>query len=120
MELYKILLAKNNISKTIGKINYSLHDIKQNNAHRSDLIQSMEQSIDDLNESLLGFIYLEKELRSSRQLTTSLSLNNMKMYQELQNNKEKQVDFDTEKYIQNLEIENAELKNKLDILIKQL
>jgi hypothetical protein len=107
MELYEILLAKNNISKTIGKINYSLHDIKQNNAHRSDLIQSMEQSIDDL-------------LRASRQLTTSLSLNNMKMYQELQNNKEKQIDFDTEIYIQNLESENAELKNKLDILIKQL
>lgn len=120
MELYEILLAKNNINKTIGKLSYSVAEIKENNAHRTDLIDSMEQSIEELKESLLGFIYLEKELRASRQLTTSLSLNNMKMYQELQNNKPKENDIKTESYIQNLESENAELRSKLEILMNSI
>ena len=58
-----ILLAQIDLKTTILKLETSLQDIKDNNPKRTDLIDSMEQSLNDLINVSKTFVAMEKELQ---------------------------------------------------------
>jgi len=116
-----ILVAYNGLVKTKLKLILSNDEIKQKYANRSDLIESMNESIDDLENSILKWKYLERETKSYKLLNSNLTDVNLKLILE---NRDLKKELDEIKvnldYINQLEKENQELKNKLDILIKEL
>lgn len=62
-----IITGKVNLDKTYLKIKLSLEEIKQKHGQRTDLINSMEQSLKDLQEVKISYDSMEKELRSALQ-----------------------------------------------------
>lgn len=72
-----ILLAQIDLKTTILKLEISLQDIKDNNPKRTDLIDSMEQSLNDLMNVSKTFIEMEKELQlQHHRIMTLERLNN--------------------------------------------
>ena len=72
-----ILLAKIDLRTTILKLELSLQDIKDNNPKRTDLIDSMEQSLNDLINVSKTFVAMEKELQlQHHRIMTLERLNN--------------------------------------------
>jgi hypothetical protein len=72
-----ILLAKIDLRTTILKLESSLQDIKDNNPKRTDLIDSMEQSLNDLINISKTFVAMEKELQlQHHRIMTLERLNN--------------------------------------------
>lgn len=72
-----ILLAKIDLRTTILKLETSLQDIKDNNPKRTDLIDSMEQSLNDLINISKTFVAMEKELQlQHHRIMTLERLNN--------------------------------------------
>ncbi len=72
-----ILLARINLRTTILKLETSLQDIKDNNPKRTDLIDSMEQSLNDLINISKTFVAMEKELQiQHHRIMTLERLNN--------------------------------------------
>lgn len=72
-----ILLAKIDLRTTILKLELSLQDIKNNNPKRTDLIDSMEQSLNDLINISKTFVAMEKELQlQHHRIMTLERLNN--------------------------------------------
>jgi hypothetical protein len=72
-----ILLAKIDLRTTILKLESSLQDIKDNNPKRTDLIDSMEQSLNDLMNVSKTFVAMEKELQlQHHRIMTLERLNN--------------------------------------------
>lgn len=116
-----LMVAKYNIIRTKTKIEASVIEIKQNNPHRTDLISSMNKSIDELQESLLKWVYIEKQCRAYSMLNNSLTHTNLILLQENKDLKMKLGNVDeNESYIRNLELENEALKNKLKILLDEI
>ena len=73
-----ILLARIDLRTTILKLQTSLQDIKDNNPNRNDLIDSMEQSLNDLMNVSKTFIAMEKELQiQHHRILTLERLNNL-------------------------------------------
>jgi len=73
-----ILLAQIDLRTTILKLETSLQDIKDNNPNRTDLIDSMEQSLNDLMNVSKTFIAMEKELQiQHHRIMTLERLNNL-------------------------------------------
>ena len=62
-----IITGKVNLDTTYYKIKLSLEEIKQKHGTRTDLIDSMERSLSDLQEVKIAFDAIEKELRSALQ-----------------------------------------------------
>ena len=62
-----IITGKVNLDKTYLKIKLSLEEIKEKHGQRTDLINSMEQSLKDLQEVKIAYDSMEKELRSALQ-----------------------------------------------------
>lgn len=62
-----IITGKVNLDTTYLKIKISLEEIKQKNGHRTDLIDSMERSLSDLQEVKISYDAIEKELRAALQ-----------------------------------------------------
>ena len=62
-----IITGKVNLDKTYLKIKLSLEEIKEKHGQRTDLINSMEQSLKDLQDVKIAYDSMEKELRSSLQ-----------------------------------------------------
>ena len=116
-----LMVAKYNIVRTKTKIEVSVSEIKQNNPHRIDLINSMNESVDELQETLLKWVYLEKQCRAYSMLNNSLTHTNLMLLQE---NKELRLKLDNvnenENYIRNLEMENEALKDKVSKLIESI
>ena len=72
-----ILLAQIDLKTTILKLETSLQDIKDNNPKRTDLIDSMEQSLNDLMNVSKTFVAMEKELQlQHHRIMTFERLNN--------------------------------------------
>ena len=72
-----ILLAQIDLKTTILKLETSLQDIKDNNPKRTDLIDSMEQSLNDLINVSKTFVSMEKELQlQHHRIMTLERLNN--------------------------------------------
>lgn len=72
-----ILLAKIDLRTTILKLELSLQDIKNNNPKRTDLIDSMEQSLNDLMNVSKTFVAMEKEMQlQHHRIMTLERLNN--------------------------------------------
>jgi uncharacterized membrane protein len=62
-----IITGKVNLDTTYLKIKLSLEEIKEKHGQRTDLINSMEQSLKDLQQVKISYDSMEKELRSSLQ-----------------------------------------------------
>ena len=62
-----IITGKVNLDKTYYKIKLSLEEIKEKHGQRTDLINSMEQSLKDLQDVKIAYDSMEKELRSALQ-----------------------------------------------------
>ena len=112
------LTGYNNILKTKLKIQLSLADIMQNNKHRSDLINSMNESIIDLEDSSLKWRFLEKECDMLKSLNNSLTLVNLKQIKEIEDLKAEMSNQNVNvEYINHLELENKRLKDNIDKLL---
>ncbi len=116
-----LMVAKYNIVRTKTKIEASVIEIKQNNPHRTDLINSMNESIDELQESLLKWVYIEKQCRAYSMLNNSLTQINLTLLDENRNIKKELEEIKINvNYITELENENRDLKNKLKILLDEI
>jgi hypothetical protein len=62
-----IITGKVNLDTTYLKIKISLEEIKEKNGHRTDLIDSMERSLSDLQQVKISYDAMEKELRAALQ-----------------------------------------------------
>ena len=62
-----IITGKVNLDTTYLKIKLSLEEIKQKHGTRTDLIDSMERSLADLQEVKISYDAIEKELRAALQ-----------------------------------------------------
>lgn len=82
-----ILLAQIDLKTTILKLETSLQDIKDNNPKRNDLIDSMEQSLNDLINVLKTFVAMQKELQLQHHRIMTLERLNNEIQTELNINK---------------------------------
>lgn len=116
-----IVLATEEMKITIIKLQSSVDYVKEKNSSRTDIIESMEQSVSDVTHALNVFRFLEKENRSSKELSSNLTLQNlilMKEIQELKENKSEVIaDVDL---LMNLDRENVFLKKRVDELMSEL
>ena len=78
-----ILLAKIDLRTTILKLELSLQDIKNNNPKRTDLIDSMEQSLNDLINVSKTFVAMEKELQIQHNRIMTLERLNLELKTEI-------------------------------------
>lgn len=67
MDELTIITGKVNLDTTYLKIKLSLEEIKQKHGTRTDLIDSMERSLIDLQEVKIAYGAIEKELRAALQ-----------------------------------------------------
>lgn len=67
MDELTIITGKVNLDTTYLKIKLSLEEIKQKHGTRTDLINSMERSLSDLQEVKIAYDAMEKELRAALQ-----------------------------------------------------
>lgn len=84
-----VVLAHANISVAVGKLKFSVMDIMENNPHRSDLIDSMNETISTLIFSQETFRALEKEYRIARQRASDMNLYVMQQEKLIRELKEK-------------------------------
>jgi len=92
-----IITGKVNLDTTYLKIKLSLEDIKEKHGTRTDLINSMERSLADLQQVKISYDAIEKELRTALQ-------QNFRLEKLLQEEKFKNKDLQME-----LKMKNAEL-----------
>jgi len=69
-----VVLAHANINVAVGKLRFSVDEIKEKNPQRSDLINSMEETVSTLIFSAEVFRTLEKEYRIARQRASDMNL----------------------------------------------
>jgi hypothetical protein len=67
MDELTIITGKVNLDTTYLKIKLSLEDIKEKHGTRTDLIDSMERSLADLQQVKISYDAIEKELRAALQ-----------------------------------------------------
>jgi hypothetical protein len=67
MNELNIISAKVGIQTTFLKVKISLEEIKTNHPNRTDIIDSMERTLVDLQEISLVYATMEKEYRSAVQ-----------------------------------------------------
>ena len=67
MDELTIITGKVNLDTTYLKIKLSLEEIKQKHGTRTDLIDSMERSLADLQQVKISYDAMEKELRAALQ-----------------------------------------------------
>ena len=96
MEL-ELLSSRINLNHTCLKLQVSIEDIKTKHPNRTDLINSMEQSLHEIKKAMLVYDTLEKEFRTARQMNFNLERLNLEKKQEIQNFKRQ------------IELNNAEL-----------
>ena len=89
MDELTIITGKVNLDTTYLKIKLSLEEIKQKHGTRTDLIDSMERSLADLQQVKLSYDAIEKELRAALQ-------QNFRLEKLLQEEKFKVRDLETQ------------------------
>ena len=67
MDELTIITGKVNLDTTYLKIKISLEEIKQKHGTRTDLIDSMERSLSDLQQVKISYDAMEKEQRAALQ-----------------------------------------------------
>ena len=72
-----------NLNHTCLKIQVSIEDIKTKHPNRTDLINSMEQSLHEIKKAMVVYGTLEKEFRTARQMNFNLEHINLELKQEL-------------------------------------
>jgi hypothetical protein len=92
-----IITGKVNLDTTYLKIKLSLEEIKQKHGTRTDLIDSMERSLADLQQVKISYDAMEKELRAALQ-------QNFRLEKLLQEEKFKVIDLQTQLTTKNYEI----------------
>jgi len=84
MEL-DLLSSRINLNHTCLKLQISIDDIKTKHPNRTDLINSMEQSLHEIKKAMVVYERLEKEFRTARQINFDLERLNLEQKQEIQN-----------------------------------
>ena len=84
MEL-DLLSSRINLNHTCLKLKVSIDDIKTKHPNRTDLINSMEQSLHEIKKAMVVYERLEKEFRTARQINFDLQHINLELKQEIQN-----------------------------------
>ena len=97
MDELTIITGKVNLDTTYLKIKLSLEEIKEKHGTRTDLINSMERSLADLQQVKISYDAIEKELRAALQ-------QNFRLEKLLQEEKFKVKDLEIQ-----LKMKNAEL-----------
>ena len=97
MDELTIITGKVNLDTTYLKIKLSLEEIKEKHGTRTDLIDSMERSLADLQQVKISYDAIEKELRAALQ-------QNFRLEKLLMEEKFKNKDLEIQ-----LKIKNAEL-----------
>ena len=97
MDELTIITGKVNLDTTYLKIKLSLEEIKEKHGTRTDLIDSMERSLVDLQQVKISYDAIEKELRAALQ-------QNFRLEKLLMEEKFKVRDLEIQ-----LKIKNAEL-----------
>ena len=107
--------------RVINKMTCSMLEIKQKHPHRNDLIGSLDESINSLQKVFLNRFKTENTIKVLTNVNLEWSLRCLKAEQKLELlDKEIKTFKENETYIRQLEKENNELKNKVEILIKEL
>lgn len=78
MEL-QILSARAILRKTLIKLELSRKEIEAKNGHRTDLINSLQETENELSEALTTFLILEKQAREFSQSATRLERLNLEL-----------------------------------------
>lgn len=121
MDELELILAIERIKITISKLRFSVDYVKEKNSSRTDLINSMETSIEDLMEALVTFRAVEKEYRSSRELSSNLTMQNLVLLRDIEALKTKENDVsDNDEAFIKLQEENVLLKKRIDDLISEM
>ena len=84
MEL-ELLSSRINLNHTCLKLQVSIEDIKTKHPNRTDLINSMEQSLHEIKKAMVVYGTLEKEFRTARQINFDLQHIYLELKQEIQN-----------------------------------
>ena len=92
-----IITGKVNLDTTYLKIKLSLEDIKEKHGQRTDLINSMERSLADLQQVKISYDAMEKELRTALQ-------QNFRLEKLLMEEKFKSKDLQTQLNFKNIEL----------------
>ena len=92
-----IITGKVNLDTTYLKIKISLEDIKEKHGQRTDLINSMERSLADLQQVKISYDAIEKELRAALQ-------QNFRLEKLLMEEKFKNKDLQTQLNFKNIEL----------------
>ena len=82
MEL-QILKARTILRKTLLKLEISRKEIEAKNEHRTDLINSMQETENEISEVLTTFIILEKQAREFSQSSCRLERLNLDLKVEI-------------------------------------
>ena len=82
MEL-ELLSSRINLNHICLKLQVSIEDIKTKHPNRTDLINSMEESLKDIKKAMVVYQTLEKEFRSCRQSNFDLQHINLELKQEV-------------------------------------
>lgn len=116
-----LILGIEKIKITVSKLRFSIDFVKEKNSSRTDIIESMESSVKDLMESLVIFRGLEKEYRSSRELSSNLTIQNLILLRDNEELKSREVNtLDDNDVVVKLEKENELLKKRIEDLISEM
>lgn len=80
-----LIVARVNINTTIAKLRNSTEEIKTKSPHRTDLTNSMEETIGQLVFSVSMYDVLEKEYRTARLLSNNYSNYIMQLEEKVRN-----------------------------------
>jgi hypothetical protein len=97
MDELTIITGKVNLNTTYLKIKLSLEEIKEKHGTRTDLIDSMERSLADLQQVKISYDAIEKELRTALQ-------QNFRLEKLLMEEKFKNKDLQTQLNFKNIEL----------------
>lgn len=121
MKQLDIILSQQKLFKNIIKIQNSVQDIELKHKDRTDLINSMNESVQELTDVLKDFRNLEQELKTVVLMNDKVNERYYILKREYNSLEAiKTQNNDTEIYIQQLESENLELKKKIEILINEI
>ena len=89
----QILKARTILRKTLLKLEISRKEIEEKNQHRTDLINSMQETENEISEVLTTFLILEKQAREFSQsayrlerLNLDLKFENKQLQNEIEAN----------------------------------
>jgi hypothetical protein len=80
--MLEMIKRKAGLNVVYWKIKYSLDNIKEKHEHRTDLISSMEKSLDEVAEAVQYLNHVDKMLMATNRRNHELELENIMLKQE--------------------------------------